>query len=71
MNSPANSGNLIDSLLKLELVSYFHDNPYVMDGLQGVASWVGRRAEDIQPELAQLVDSGIVEKKRQRRCCRL
>jgi hypothetical protein len=53
----------VNSFIKWDLVKFFHDNPNTTDTAEGIARYIGRRAESVKPELEKLVVDGVVEKK--------
>ena len=51
----------VRSLLTWDILVFFHKNPEAVVDIQGLASRLGRRAEDIEPEIAPLCESGILQ----------
>ena len=53
--------NNVRSLLTWDILVFFHKNPTAVVDVQGLASRLGRRAEEIEPEIAPLCESGILQ----------
>jgi hypothetical protein len=53
----------INSFVKWDLVKFFYQNAATVDTLENIARYMGRKTEVLQPELEDLVDNGILEKK--------
>jgi hypothetical protein len=53
----------VNSFIKWDLVKFFHDNPNTADTAEGIARYIGRRAESVKPELEKLVVDGVMEEK--------
>ena len=51
---------MANTVLKLDILSYYHEHPYAMDTAEGLARWLNRRVEEVTRNLQELVDSGIV-----------
>ncbi len=54
-------GRLLSSEVKGELLTLFHRNPGLVDTMEGVARRLGRRADEIGPDVKDFVDLGILE----------
>ncbi len=52
--------NRVNSFIKWDLVSFFHDNPYTVDTADKIATYVGREAQVIRRELDALAKSGVL-----------
>ncbi len=52
----------VNSFIKWDLVRFFHDNPHTTDTAEGIARYTGRDVRTVEPELLQLVGSGILQK---------
>ncbi len=52
----------VNSFIKWDLVRFFHDNPHTTDTAEGIARYTGRDVRTVEPELHQLVSSGILQK---------
>ncbi len=52
----------VNSFIKWDLVRFFHDNPHTTDTAEGIARYTGRDVRTVEPELQQLVSSGILQK---------
>lgn len=55
---------LLESETKAELLLLFRRNPGLVDEIEGVARRIGRKGDSVQAELADLVEIGVVRKKR-------
>jgi len=50
------------SLIKTQLIIFFHNNPYTIDTIEGIAMWVGMEEKEIYPELEDLSQAGVLYK---------
>lgn len=50
----------VRSLLTWDILVFFHRNPDAVLDLEGLASRLGRRAEELEPEIASLVGGRIL-----------
>lgn len=50
----------VNSFIKWDLVHFFHRNPYTTDTSEGIARHLGRNAEAIRSELAEMAAEGIL-----------
>jgi hypothetical protein len=50
----------VNSFIKWDLVRFFHENPNTADTAADIARYAGRTPEDIEKELAELVQAGIL-----------
>jgi signal transduction histidine kinase len=50
----------IDSVAKLELLNFFHNNPQTMDSAASLAVWAGLERSEVERALEALVESGLV-----------
>ncbi|HHJ98883.1 MAG TPA: hypothetical protein ENN10_02915 [Actinobacteria bacterium] len=50
----------VRSLLTWDILVFFHRNPDAVLDTEGLASRLGRRAEELEPEVAALCDSRIL-----------
>jgi len=55
--------NNLDSLLKMDLLAFFHRNPYVIGQTEDIATCLGVNIEELANNLEDLVQSGILKKK--------
>ena len=55
---------LLQSDIKAELLALFHNNPGLVDSIPEVARRIGRTASMIKDDVEDLVDIGILRKKR-------
>jgi hypothetical protein len=53
----------VNSFIKWDLVRFLRENPNTADTADNIAKYVGRNAATVEPELRELVDSGIMEVK--------
>jgi hypothetical protein len=53
----------VNSFIKWDLVRFFYENPHTADTVENIAKYAGRNADAVKPELEDLVESGIMEKK--------
>jgi predicted transcriptional regulator len=54
---------LLSSDVKLSILTLFHDNPGLIDRLEGVALRMGRSASGIEKDVKDLLDIGILQRK--------
>ena len=52
----------VNSFIKWDLVRFFHENPHTADTVENIAKYAGRNVTAVEPELEELVDSGIMKK---------
>ena len=52
----------VNSFIKWDLVRFFHENPHTQDTIENIARYAGRNVTAVEPELEELVDSGIMKK---------
>lgn len=50
----------VNSFIKWDLVRFFHENPNTADTAADIARYAGRTPEDIEKELAELVQAGVL-----------
>lgn len=48
-----------NTVIKLEILSYYNEHPFAMDNAEGVARWLNRRVEDVAADLDELVKEKI------------
>ncbi len=53
----------VNSFIKWDLVRFFYENPHTADTVENIAKYAGRNADAVRPELEDLVESGIMDKK--------
>jgi hypothetical protein len=51
----------VRSLLTWDVLAFFNRNPDAVFDVGGLSSRLGRRPEELQPELESLIDSGILD----------
>lgn len=51
----------VRSLLTWDVLAFFNRNPDAVLDLHGLSARLGRRPEELRPELESLVDSGILD----------
>jgi predicted transcriptional regulator len=54
---------LLGSDVKLEILALFHENPELTDKIDGVSKRIGRDADEIEAEVIDLIDIGILRTK--------
>jgi len=54
---------LLSSETKVELLALFHNNPGLMDTIEGIALRIGRTGVSIQEDVESLENIGILKKK--------
>ena len=54
---------LLSSDVKLSILTLFHDNPGLIDRLEGVALRMGRSASEVEKDVKDLLDIGILQRK--------
>jgi len=55
---------LLSSDTKADLLILFHNNPGLTDTIEGVARRIGRTASEIEADVKDLVDLGLLAKER-------
>lgn len=55
---------LLDSDSKAELLTFFHGNPKTADSLEGLAERLGRRPTELERDLRDLVEIGLLREQR-------
>lgn len=53
----------VNSFIKWDLVRFFYENPNTADNAENIARYAGRNVAAVEPELKELVDSGVMEKR--------
>ena len=53
----------LNSFIKWDLVRFLRENPNTADTADNIARYIGRNAATVEPELQELVQSGIMEVK--------
>ncbi|OGG04489.1 MAG: hypothetical protein A3F83_13140 [Candidatus Glassbacteria bacterium RIFCSPLOWO2_12_FULL_58_11] len=48
-----------NTVLKLDILSYYHDHPFAMDNAEGLARWLNRRTADVVAGLEELTRHGL------------
>lgn len=54
----------VNSLVKWDLVRFFHENPHTADTVENIAKYAGRNVTVVAPELEELVASRIMKRSR-------
>jgi predicted transcriptional regulator len=54
------SQKLLGSDVKLEILALFHENPKLVDEIDGVSRRIGRDAGEIEAEVKDLIDIGVL-----------
>ena len=55
---------LLGSDARAELLTFFHSNPRTADSLEGLAVRLGRKPDEIENDLAELVEIGLLREQR-------
>ena len=55
---------LLSSDVKLSILELFHDNPGLIDRLEGVALRIGRSVSEIEKDAKDLLEIGILQRKK-------
>jgi len=53
----------VNSFIKWDLVRFFYENPNTADTVENIAKYAGRNAAAVKPELEEMVESGVMEKR--------
>jgi hypothetical protein len=53
----------VNSFVKLDLVRLFHENPTIADTVENIARYSGRNVSVVEPELKELVESGVLQRR--------
>lgn len=46
---------------KIEILSFFYENPGAIDSADGIGQWISRKKDEILQDLEDLVDSGVLQ----------
>jgi KaiC/GvpD/RAD55 family RecA-like ATPase len=57
-------GKLLGSDIRAELLTFFHGNPRTADSLEGLAARLGRKPSEIENDLTELVEIGLLREQR-------
>jgi len=57
-------GKLLGSDTRAELLTFFHSNPRTADSLEGLAARVGRKPDEIENDLTELVEIGLLREQK-------
>lgn len=55
--------NKVNSFIKWDLMRFFHENPNTADTVENIARYAGRSAAAVKPELDELVEAGVMERR--------
>ena len=55
---------MLSSDVKLSILELFHNNPGLIDRVEGVALRIGRSASEIEKDAKDLLDIGILRRKK-------
>ena len=55
--------NKVNSFIKWDLVRFFHENPNTADSVENIAKYAGRNVSAVKPEVEELVEAGVMEKR--------
>lgn len=53
----------VTSFVKWDLVRFFYENPNTMDSAENIARYVGRNVGSVVPELDELAEDGVMDKR--------
>jgi len=53
--------SICDSIIKIGLVIFLHQNPGALDTAEGLSRWLGKTEKEVQNALEELVFVGIVD----------
>jgi len=53
--------SICDSIIKIGVVIFLHQNPGALDTAEGLSRWIGKTEKEVQQALDELVKAGIVE----------
>ena len=53
----------LTSFIKWDLLRFLHENPYTTDSAENIAHYTGRNVDNVRPELDDLVDGGVLERR--------
>ncbi len=56
--------NQVNSFVKWDLIRFFHENPHTADTAENVARYAGRDPVAIEQELAELAESGVLNREK-------
>ena len=51
---------VVNSVVKLELISYLHEHPFAMDNPAGMAGWLNRQEAELTEALEELTANGLL-----------
>ncbi|MDY7041690.1 MAG: hypothetical protein SVX38_12585 [Chloroflexota bacterium] len=51
----------VNTFIKWDLVRFFYENPNTADTVENIARYAGRNMAAVEPELNELVESGVME----------
>lgn len=55
--------NKVNSFIKWDLMRFFYENPNTADTVENIARYAGRNATAVKPELDELVEAGVMERR--------
>ncbi len=53
----------VNSFIKWDLIRFFYENPNTTDSAENIARYAGRNVAAVEPELEDLVSSGVMDKR--------
>lgn len=53
--------SICNSIIKIGLVIFFHQNPGALDTAEGLARWVGKKETEVKKAMDELAKTGIIE----------
>ncbi|HUU28613.1 MAG TPA: PAS domain-containing sensor histidine kinase [archaeon] len=58
--------NVANTVLKLEIISYYYEHPFTLDNAEGLARWLNRKVEDVTSDLEELVEKELLVREGER-----
>ena len=53
----------VNSFIKWDLIRFFYENPNTADTVDNIAKYAGRNTAAVKPELEDMVESGVMERR--------
>ncbi|MFZ5916777.1 MAG: hypothetical protein ACOYZ7_07585 [Chloroflexota bacterium] len=53
----------VNSFIKWDLIRFFYENPNTTDSADNIAMYAGRNVSAVEPELEELVEGGVMERR--------
>ena len=55
--------NKVNTFIKWDLIRFYYENPHTADSVENIAKYVGRNAIAVKPELDELTEAGVIQKR--------